>query len=139
MRRSLFKKILAFVLNSPYTLFGILLAILSVPRSLNFDRNQFALIFRVRLAYPFLPYMKSWRGMALGNVVILNKRELPNDLEHELIHVEQFNRHPFIHYWMNIIELYKKGYRNNRFEIEAYDRSKSVYLGKEKLHDESSV
>lgn len=65
--------------------------------------------------------------MALWNIVILNDKEEQWDLEHELVHVEQFGRYFFIFPLLNLIETHKNGYRNNRFEIEAYDRAGNNY------------
>lgn len=75
--------------------------------------------------------MKNIRGMAMGNVVLLGPKELEGDLEHELVHVEQFQRAPLIHPFLNFIETVRHGYANNKYEKEAYEKSGSPYLGKE--------
>lgn len=66
--------------------------------------------------------------MALGHVVMLGPLEKEKDLEHELIHVEQWIREPFIHFFLYNIELMRHGYRNNKYEVEAYDRAGNIYL-----------
>ena len=73
-------------------------------------------------------YLKDARGMAIGNIVLLGKAEI-KDLEHELIHVRQYQRYPLIfpvlYYW----ELFTKGYRKNKFEDEAYRKAGNNYYG----------
>ena len=67
--------------------------------------------------------------MAAGNTILLGPKEEVHDLEHELIHVRQHNELPFIYpvfYW---IETLKHGYRNNKFEDEAFRISGSVHRG----------
>lgn len=65
--------------------------------------------------------------MALGNAILLGPKEMEKDLEHELVHVEQFERKPFIHFFLYYIEMIKKGYRNNKYEVEAYDRAGNLF------------
>ncbi|MDB5245204.1 MAG: hypothetical protein JWN90_309 [Parcubacteria group bacterium] len=135
-----FKHLPAFILNLPYTFVGIITALVLFPKKVTFNKENSALVFYVKGEYVFFTYMKGWRGMALGNVVIPNPREFPNDLEHELIHLEQYRRYPLIMFWMNLLELLRKGYKNNRFEIEAYARSNSLYVsGTSSTHDNSKV
>lgn len=50
-----------------------------------------------------------------------------NDLEHELIHIEQHMREPFIHPFLAAIELAKNGPRNSKYEKEAYDKANNKY------------
>lgn len=109
-----------FILNLPWTLVGILVGVISIPRSASFQEG--ALVIKVLLPYPM-----RIRGAALGNVVLLGPRELPNDLEHELVHVEQFARYPFIFPFLNTVEYVKHGYCKNRFEDEAYARAGNAY------------
>lgn len=123
------RKCIAAILNLPYSLAGILLSLVFVPNQISFNAKTFAIIIRVRRDHVFIPSLKGWRGMVLGNIAILNQRELTNDLEHELIHVEQNNTYPFIMFWLNVLELLRKGYANNRFELEAYRRAGNPYLG----------
>jgi hypothetical protein len=118
---------IAFVLNLPYTLVALVMVLLLGPKQFSWNERRCALVFRVRRDSlpPFLP--KGWRGFALGHIVALNPKEEPNDLEHELIHVDQHRKYPLIQPGMYLFENLTKGYRNNRFEIEAYGKSGSIY------------
>ena len=68
--------------------------------------------------------------MAVGNVVMFSPKILPNDLEHELVHVEQAMKAPLIHPFLYWLETARKGYRHNKYEEEAYDRAGNIYIEK---------
>lgn len=69
--------------------------------------------------------------MTQGSIVILGPRLLPNDLEHELIHIEQRNRAPFVHPFLYALEKRRHGNGlKNKYELEAYTKSSSTYLGR---------
>jgi hypothetical protein len=68
--------------------------------------------------------------MAIGHAVMLGPQELPKDLEHELIHVKQYDREPLIYPFLYYREVWAKGYRNSAYESEAYEVSGNPYLGK---------
>ncbi len=123
----------AFILNLPYTLVGILLAIISPSTKLEFRKNPPAFIFHIKSFWWHIGFSKRARAAAFGNVIFLSPKTEDKDLEHELVHVEQHQRLPFIFPFLYYIELFRKGYRNNKYEIEAYERSGSVYKGKEPL------
>lgn len=74
--------------------------------------------------------MKGSRAMTIGHIILLSPKVLKNDLEHEIIHVRQCDKYPVIYPILYLYELLKRGYRQNRFEDEAYTLSKSVYQGK---------
>jgi len=40
--------------------------------------------------------MKHARAMTIGHIILLGPKELKNDFEHELIHVKQCEKYPFI-------------------------------------------
>jgi len=123
-------KIIAFILNLPWTIIGLLVGIVSFPKKITINKKPMAFVFH-GARFWWLSWhsrLKYVRGMAVGNVVLLGQNVLPNDLEHELIHVEQIEREPFIHPLLYSIESFKKGYRNNKYEVEAYDRAGNVYL-----------
>jgi len=71
--------------------------------------------------------------MAFGNVVLLASTADFADLHHELIHVEQFERKPFVHPFLNWYQLWRFGYRGDKYEREAYERSGSRYFENGKL------
>lgn len=69
------------------------------------------------------------RACTIGNVILLTQKELKNDFEHELVHIRQQEKYPFIFCFLYLRETFRKGYRKNKFEDEAYRLSKS-YFGK---------
>lgn len=77
---------------------------------------------------PRVPFMdtKQFKGLAIGHVVFIKESERNNArlLRHELIHVRQEERYlglfPILYLW----EALRKGRKNNRFEIEAREKSK---------------
>ena len=125
-------KLVTFILNIPWTLIGLGAAFISLPKKFSINKNPFALIIYVR-SFWFLSWMsfyKGVRGMALGNVVLLGRNSFPNDLEHELVHVRQSEKAPLVQPFLYFIETIKNGYKNNKYEVEAYSTTNSVYLGK---------
>jgi len=70
-------------------------------------------------------------AMVIGNKIHLSgvsREEFLNDqqwLKHELVHIDQFKRYGTWKFlWMYLRESIKKGYYNNRFEVEAREKSK---------------
>lgn len=118
---------MAFILNLPLTLIGIVIALSLAPQRFRWNKKPFALVFNVQQDSFAFGYLKGWRGMAVGHTIILNPRVEDKDLEHELIHVEQQIRHPFIQPFLYAFETMRKGYRKNKYEVEAYERSGSRY------------
>lgn len=66
--------------------------------------------------------------MSIGSVVILGGHLLRGDLEHELVHVEQSIQEPLIHPFLYTYESLRHGYRNNKYEIEAYKKVGNKYV-----------
>lgn len=120
----------AFILNIPYTVIGLIVGLVSVPISIEFKKNPYALILRIKRFWWTIGYMKNARAMAIGHVVLLGPSHEYRDLEHELIHVEQHQRMPLIQPILYCIELIRKGYRNNKYEDEAYRRAGNTYKEK---------
>ena len=65
-------------------------------------------------------------ALVLGNTIHLHNTTAKDFLSnkqwllHELKHVEQYSRDGFWRFlWKYLIESVKKGYRNNRYEVEA--------------------
>jgi hypothetical protein len=124
--------ILAFLFNLPWTLVGLVLAIISLPRGIRLNFKPFALIIAVHSFWwqTWLPGYGGVRASSIGAVVILGKKLLANDLEHELVHVTQYEREPFIHAFLYIYQSLKYGYKNNKYEVEAYAKAKNGYIEK---------
>jgi hypothetical protein len=122
--------LISFILNLPWTFILIFFALISIPRKISINKDPLALVFKIKSFWWFewLPGSKGVRGMAMGNVVLLGPKEMEKDLEHELIHVEQSNRKPFIHFFLYHFETFRKGYRNNKYEVEAYEKAGNVYI-----------
>jgi hypothetical protein len=123
----------AFLLNLPWTIGALFAALLSVPQKASIHRHPFALVFEVK-SFWWLTWLKGYRNaraITQGSVVILGPKLLPNDIEHELIHIEQLKRAPFIQPFLYGIESLKHGHSpKNKYENEAYSKSNSTYLGK---------
>lgn len=123
---------ISFLLNLPWTILGLLAGIVSVPRKFSLNGKPYAFVLTVKSFwwYVWLPNMKGARAMAIGQTVLLGPNILQNDLEHELIHVEQAIRVPLVHPVLYTIETMRKGYRQNKYEVEAYDRAGNIYIEK---------
>lgn len=123
------KKLVIFILNLPFTLTGIIPLALSGPYSFKLNKNPLAFVFKVRSFWWSFGYLKKARAITIGYIIFLSPKELKNDLEHEIIHVKQCERYPMIFPFLYTYERIRKGYRNNRFEDEAYTLSESAYEG----------
>ncbi|HSX42150.1 MAG TPA: hypothetical protein VLE93_02245 [Candidatus Saccharimonadales bacterium] len=75
-----------------------------------------------------MPGQKGIRALVNGSVVQLGPTADEKDLAHELIHVQQYEREPFIHPFLYTIESLTKGYSDNKYEVEAYSKSGSRYI-----------
>ncbi|HKU18104.1 MAG TPA: hypothetical protein VJP80_02415 [Candidatus Saccharimonadales bacterium] len=80
----------------------------------------------------WLPGYKGVRATTTGAIVLLGNKLMANDLEHELVHVAQYQREPFVHAFLYVFASLRHGYRNNKYEIEAYKKAGNVYLEKVK-------
>jgi hypothetical protein len=119
--------LISFILNLPYTFIGLFLALLSAPTAIRWNSNPKAIILNVKEFWWAKGYLKGARAAAIGNVVLLSPRTEQKDLEHELVHVEQHQRMPLIQPILYTIELLRNGYRNNKYEMEAYAKSGNTY------------
>lgn len=69
-------------------------------------------------------------AMVIGNKIHLSgvtKEHFLNDkkwLRHEMVHIEQFQRYGFFRFlFLYLAEWVRKGYYNNKFEVEARNRA----------------
>ena len=126
--------LLIILLNSPWSAIGIFNAILSLPKKIKFSKNPPAIIFYVRSFwwYRWLPSRSKVRGITNGHIISLTDEADQLDLKHELIHVEQGMRYPFISGPLFLYEqiLHWSDPMSNRFEKEAYERSGSRFLAR---------
>jgi hypothetical protein len=118
---------ISFILNIPYTVCGLILAIVSYPTSFSFRKKPHCFVIHATSFWWAVGYMKGARAATLGHLVLLSNNLEKGDLEHELIHVEQYTRMPVIHPFLYYVELIRKGYRNNKYEDEAYRRAGNLY------------
>jgi len=119
--------VVSFILNIPYTIIGLLISLISMPTELHAKSNPYTIIIHVKSFWWAFGYLKNARAMAIGHVVLLGQKLERNDLEHELIHIEQYQRMPLLHPILYYIELIRKGYKNNKYEIEAYSKAENIY------------
>ena len=121
--------LLSFILNLPWTFEGFIAAILSIPKGVKFYNNPLAIIFNVKSFwwYTWKLSKKGTRAMTQGHIILLGPSIEPNDLAHELIHVRQYIQAPFIHKFLYNYQSIRFGYRQNKFEQEAYTKSGSSY------------
>lgn len=120
-------RLFLFLLNFPFTLAGVVAMLLSGLYSFTLIKNPIALVFKVRSFWWAFGYFKYARAMTVGHIILMGPKVLKNDLEHEIIHVRQWERYPVIYPFLYLHEPFKKDYRQNRFEDEAYRLSKSIY------------
>jgi hypothetical protein len=121
---------LSFILNLPYTIVGIILAIFSLPiEKVYWIHKPSSIVFhsKNKSFWWARGYMRGARATTMGHVIILSSNLKKNDLEHELVHIEQSTRLPIVFPFLYCIELFRKGYRNNKYEMEAYSRAGNVY------------
>src|SRR3989338_7201315 len=118
---------IGFILNIPYTVVGFLVAVVSVPTQLELRTNPYVFVFNVRKFWWMVGGFKNIRAITIGHVVILGPKLEEGDLEHELIHVEQNQKRPLVQPVLYFIELLRKGYKNNRYEEEAYRRAGNMF------------
>ncbi len=96
---------------------------------IDFRSKDLAIIVWCRSFWWTLGYMKGARAMTIGHVVILGPKIEVDDLAHELVHVSQYKRFPLIFPFLYYRELFSNGYKNNKYEVEAYATSGSIYRG----------
>lgn len=106
---------------------GIISALVCFPYSVSFKTDPYCIIFKVRKCWWAVGPFKYMRAAATGHAILLTDKILKNDLEHEIIHIRQQERYPFIFWFLYFWEIIRKGYRKNKFEKEAYRLSKSYY------------
>ena len=121
---------IAFILNLPYTIAGLLAGIVSGPTAVTWKKRPYAIVLKVRKFWWVFGYMKNSRAMAIGHTVLLGPDVESRDLEHELIHVRQCERAPLIQPILYAVERRKMGYRNNKYEEEAYRIAGNKYYMK---------
>jgi hypothetical protein len=117
----------SFVLNFPWTLLALVFVLISVSTKVRIQNG--VCVISVKFFWWAVGYLKGMRSMAMGSVILLGPHLLQGDLEHEFVHIEQYRREPFVHPFCYWYELFKNGYRNNKYEVEAYEKAGNLYKG----------
>lgn len=124
--------ILITLLNLPWSIIGLFLTLFSLPKKVRFSKNPPAVIFYIRSLwwYRWLPSKRGVRAITNGHVVQMSDEADELDLKHELIHVEQNIRYPFVSGFVMLFEQILHGSLppKNKFEKEAYERSGNRFL-----------
>ena len=112
-------KVISFILNFPITIVGLFCVLLSLPEKV-FWKNS-AVVFLISSFWwlEIISWRKGIKGFTLGNVIMVNNLADVITLNHEFVHIRQFQKYPFIFTVMYLLESFKKGYFNNRFEVQA--------------------
>ncbi len=120
-----------FILNIPYTIIGLLLSLVSVPTHIRFMKKPYAFVVKVKsFWWQFYTVGRIVRAATIGHVILLGPKLEDKDLEHEIIHVQQYERFPILMPILYNIESIRKGYRQNKYEEEAYRLAGNIYKGK---------
>lgn len=114
--------VVKYIVNLPWSIIALLLALISLPRKLYATHH--AIIVHIT-SFWWLP-TQGVRATTLGNIVLLGKIE-KNDLAHELIHIEQGMRLPFIFPIVAFIERLYHGPHDSKYEQEAYGKAGNTY------------
>ena len=123
-------KLVTYIFNLPWTVLGCLAVLISFPYRLEYLKETWTPIVWIKSFwwYSWIPGMKRIRAMAIGNIVLVGNIIDDRDIAHEFIHVEQYQRYPFIYPFLYIVEFIRTGYRKNKYEEEAYSKAENIYI-----------
>lgn len=118
------RNILTFFLNLPWTCVGICTALLSIPTKVRCTSAP-AIFVHVKSFWWRNFLHPTVRAMTHGHVILLSPQSQEVAVKeiitrHELVHIEQFKRFPFVFPFLYFGDSIFHGYKNNRFEAEAY-------------------
>ena len=119
------KRVFASIANAPWSFVALFGALISVPIGVTFNASRTAIIVHVYSLWWKRPGV---RAATLGLVVLAKEPLAPGDIEHELVHVEQYIREPFTHPFLYLYQSFMHGYKNNPYEREAYRRAVNPYI-----------
>lgn len=72
------------------------------------------------ISIPWPLWFRDFYGFTLGPLIFIKPGAHESIVVHEMVHVMQFYKQPFTFWIRYLVELYRKGYFENRFEKEAY-------------------
>lgn len=119
-------KIVALILNFPWSLLGSFYGLILLPMSIKIDKTELVIIVKVKRLWLNEIFLgRKVRGFTLGNMVLLSGMAESNTYGHEIVHIEQFTKAPLLFPLFYLIESMKNGYWANKYEKEAYQRTNS--------------
>ena len=69
-----------FILNIPYTIVGLFVGFISIPKTIKWMARPYAVILNVKNFWWAVGYMRHARAMAIGHVVLLGLKVEDRDL-----------------------------------------------------------
>ncbi len=121
-------KWISWILNFPYTVFGIIFGLVSIPKNISFvTRKDIPVIVIKTRTLKTVFTVQNVKGVTFGASVLRGPHEDAGVLEHELIHVEQYIKYPLIFPLLYAYQVFRYGYRQAPFEDEAYTRAGNRY------------
>ncbi|PIR96281.1 MAG: hypothetical protein COT92_01940 [Candidatus Doudnabacteria bacterium CG10_big_fil_rev_8_21_14_0_10_42_18] len=109
MSQNKFVSMLGLLLNAPWTLLGLAIAALSIPKRTLVKKDALALVIDVRRIWLVEPFHgKPVKGFTLGNCVLRSDFAIINTINHELIHVRQFTKFPLVFPFLYLFDSIKK-------------------------------
>ncbi len=123
-------QLVQFLINLPWTIFGLLNALISQPVEVEINLSRLTLIIWVK-NIKFIP--SEFFALTCGHVILIKmkarnqQRRWGYDAEklkqHEFVHVKQFDRFWGFFPLIYSIESLLHGYNENHFELEAKKKS----------------
>jgi hypothetical protein len=111
---------ISFILNLIWSLLGLAVAIISLPTKIGFESIAEVLVTETeRLWIGEIFLRRKIKGMTFGNLVLLSKAKDELTLKHELAHVRQYNKMPFIFPFLYCFEVMRSGYERNKYDEAA--------------------
>lgn len=112
------------LVNLPWTLLALFCALISYPQSFKILSSALAIQVYSLKWIDLLSGRRETKGFTLGNMILISPKADSGTLPHELIHITQFQKYPFVFPILYLIEHFKNGYKNNLYEIQAYNQQK---------------
>lgn len=115
---------ITLAMNLPWSLVGLFYGLFALPRSIKTDKLTLVIVVKVRRLWVNEIFLgRRVRGFTLGNTVLLSNVADDNTYDHEIVHVRQFTKAPFVFPILYCLEFIKNGYQDNKYEKEARQSS----------------
>lgn len=116
-------RVTALILNLPWSIFGLLIALISLPKNVKLNPKELVLTVKVKwLWLSSLIINRKVRGLTMGNVIMISNASINATFNHEMTHIKQFQKVPLLFPLLYCVEFMKSGYRQDEYEKEAYKR-----------------